>query len=284
MALRRSIQHFIITRFNLRSLDPESGICLDPTWLSQRFDLFERFCYPTVQTQSEQDFTWLVLFDESTPQPFRARIEQLADWPGFQAVFLPPGSRDVGRQVVGERLGTSVTPDILITTRLDNDDGLHRDFVAQVQQYSDVNVPTVLEFPNGYVWWRDRIYRDRQPSNPFTSLVEPLDRMAGRPYSTVYRGSHSDISRLGTVVVVSQRPFWVQVVHGGNLENRVRGVRVPLTALGNDFALDVHQIAMAENLASVKINAFGSALREAAFGVVRWARQLVRQFRARDAR
>jgi hypothetical protein len=241
----RSIEHFIITRFNLRTAGSEDGSQLDPGWLARRFDLFDRFCFPTVRGQSEQGFRWLVLFDSRTPDPALSRIREYQRWTSFIPVFVPAGSEQQARTAVAERLER--VPDLLVTTRLDNDDGLCRSFVQDVRRHVDVSIPTVLEFPVGYVWHKDRVYLDRQSRNPFTTLVEPLDGRRDAQFRTIYGMSHQDAGRLGRVVEVTDRPSWVQVIHGGNRLNHARGVRHSIRDLSPNFDIEHRQLAEREN-------------------------------------
>jgi hypothetical protein len=230
-----SFAHYLITRFNLRGSLADRRP-LDPAWLTERLDLFERFCLPTVKGQTEQNFRWLVMFDPETPEFAQARIREYAKWPNFVPIFLWPGVEGAARKAVQAQLGEP--PEILVTTRLDNDDGLCRTFVEQIQRRAHVTAPTVLEFPVGYVWHKSRIYRYHFPHNAFGTLVEPRTAAGTEGFLTVCTGSHLDIGRLGTVVEVSPRPSWLQVVHGGNLENRPRGIRQSRAMLQQDFDLD----------------------------------------------
>lgn len=230
----KSIAHFIITRFNLRASAQDGGKQLDPGWLTQRLELFDRFCFPTVRGQTNQNFRWLVLFDEQTPLSIRERIAEYQRWPAFIPVFFPPGSERQAQEAVARHLDPAL--ELLVTTRLDNDDGVCRTFVADIQRCTDVDVPTVLELPVGYVWHKDRVYLDRQRCNPFTTLVEPMREQ--RSYRTIYGGSHHEVAALGRIVVISERPSWVQVIHGDNRANHVRGVRRSIRELTPGFDIE----------------------------------------------
>ena len=78
-----TFKHFILTRFNLPIFQPKVGekkvSHLDEEYLNYRFDLFERFCLPSVKGQTCQDFRWFVLFDAATPAVFRNRIGSLQE-------------------------------------------------------------------------------------------------------------------------------------------------------------------------------------------------------------
>ena len=230
----RLIDHYIITRFNLRP-STANAAALEPAWLQARAALFETFCLPTVRAQTSTDFTWLLLFDQATPAQFRERIQEWARWPLIRPLFLEAGSEDVGRLAV--KTAMQRVPDLLLTTRLDNDDGLACDYVETIRRLDSVNSPTVFEFPYGYVWQSGRAYRDRQDNNPFVTLAEPLARNPLAHFSTVYCGDHHESYKLGRMIRVSDKPGWLQVVHGGNLANRARGIRAPVATLKGRFHL-----------------------------------------------
>src|SRR6188508_2207312 len=92
------IRHVLLTRFNMPTPGREAKLRSDPGWLARRFDLFERYCLPTIAAQDAQDFGWIVYFDEATPAPFRDRIERLRGirefHPYYTHLFGPSGWRD----------------------------------------------------------------------------------------------------------------------------------------------------------------------------------------------
>ena len=63
--------HFIITRFNLNlyAQDKHDLPTRTDRWLEHRFEVFERYCLPSVAAQTSGNFTWLCLFDAATPEP-----------------------------------------------------------------------------------------------------------------------------------------------------------------------------------------------------------------------
>lgn len=75
-----TFEHYILTRFNLPIFQPKVGgqktTSCDESYLSYRFDLFERYCMPSIVQQSCQNFKWLVLFDARTPEIFKQRAAQ----------------------------------------------------------------------------------------------------------------------------------------------------------------------------------------------------------------
>ena len=126
--------HVILTRFNLATPGRESAIRNQPGWLAGRFELFERYCLPTLAAQrgvSAGGFRWIVYFDDGTPEPFRARIEacrRVADFHPFFTPIFPGEQWGISARAVLAAEGRAAP--WLLSTRLDNDDGLAVDFVA----------------------------------------------------------------------------------------------------------------------------------------------------------
>lgn len=259
-----TLAHFVVTRFNLRAAAATGDYQIDEEWLTNRLDLFEKFCFPTVAGQSVQDFKWLVLFDSETPPRIRERIAKLQQWPNFIPKFVPPATEHSCRMSVTERLDT--VPDLLVTTRLDNDDGICRTFIEQIRsRLEGITAATVLEFPVGYVWHKNRLYIDRQPHNPFTTLVEPCNGSRDYRIRTIYSGSHTDVGNLGQVVVVSEEPAWIQVIHGGNLENRPRGVRCPIAGIAKNFDIRAESLPTRDQSLEYYLDKAVSLLRTSAY-------------------
>jgi hypothetical protein len=59
--------HFVLTRFNVKiGLGGGESVAPNLEWLVHRFDLFDKFCFPSVRNQSNLNFKWLVFFDVDT--------------------------------------------------------------------------------------------------------------------------------------------------------------------------------------------------------------------------
>ena len=272
-----SLAHFLITRFNLRR-DAADTRAIDPAWLKGRFDLFDRFCYPTVRNQTNQDFRWLVLFDTDTPEPARTRIRDYQRWPNFIPVYFDAGSREQAKAAVAAQLEGKlgeVKPTVLATTRLDNDDAVCRTFTQDIRNHAHAAEPTLIEFPVGYVWHRDRIYLDRQPRNPFTTLVEPLREAGG--FRTVFGTSHHDIGRGCRLLEPNLKPSWVQVIHGGNVANRQRGIRQSIAGLSESFAIEDKSLLRREGRFELGLDVLRSTIKTGINNAVRAARDYWRR-------
>jgi Putative rhamnosyl transferase len=223
--------HVILTRFNVRYVGPgDRSIGLDADWLQDRFDLFERFCLPSVLSQNQKQFVWLIFFDEATPEPFASRARNLSrEHPNIYTVFSGALPLSAVKEAVNEVLPNR--PDWLLTTRLDNDDGLHPEFVSTVQLAQRFEQAEVLNCPIGMILSGNRAYQRRDDSNAFISLSEPFSSFETifSILRHVYAGESFPVRQVGS------GPLWLQVVHPNNISNRIRGRRIRLANAAQAF-------------------------------------------------
>ncbi|MEM8852018.1 MAG: glycosyltransferase [Pseudomonadota bacterium] len=215
-----AFQHVILTRFNLATPGRESAIRTQPGWLRGRFDLFRDWCLPSVAAQSVQDFRWIVLFDDRTPEGFRAEIAALQAVYPFDAYFTPLFPADGWRRCVAEVVAPEAP--MLLTTRLDNDDALAVDYVARVQAAVEGTERRAWNVTAGLIRQGDGLWQVAHPKNAFFSLLEPW----GEAATTACGIQHMALDAEVPVTQIGGPPGWLQVVHGGNVSNKVRGRRV----------------------------------------------------------
>ena len=217
-------RHVIITRFNVlfrelahKRVDAKG---LDASWLAERFDLFERYCLPSVLAQTSQEFIWLVYFNAATPPSFVERARRAcAGRDNIRLLFCDIYDhalleRDLRAELIPK-------PEWLLTTRLDNDDGLRRDFVKRVHENLRFMGAEAINFPNGIVYAGGKTYSHRDESNAFLSLLEPFEG-----FKTVLCVQHPEMAQVAFVRQIEGEPAWLQVIHDSNIRNRVRGWRV----------------------------------------------------------
>jgi hypothetical protein len=215
------ITQFLLTRFNPEVAYAPEGTGIDSTWLSHRFALFEGFCLPSVVAQSERDFHWILLVSDRTPPQWMARL--LAD---VALVFSPVSiimvshySEDFFLSAMRDRLERIV--DRVGSTRLDNDDAIARDYLAEVrgeasQMSGDRNF--VINFRQGCQVAKDGIFPRVARMNPFLSMVSSPCNL-----KSAFSAHHERMSRVGKVVDKSGgRAKWLQVIHSCNAASRLR--------------------------------------------------------------
>jgi len=181
-----------------------------------------------VLAQTRRDFSWLVYFDPASPGWLLEWIRDHERRASFTPLFREEVPRadllaDI-RAVAGDRPGD------LLTTNLDNDDGLARDFVARLQ---DAAVPAgraALYVGDGLIVRGDRVYRRLDRYNAFCSVRETWDEPV-----TCWSDWHIGLADHMPAVVLRGDPGWLQVVHGRNVSNRVRGRRTRPSAHAGAF-------------------------------------------------
>ncbi len=251
--VNESYKHFIITRFNVPL--PWASRQWDDKWLKSRIRLFEDFCYPSVKGQSCQNFKWLVLFDQKSPDYLRDLIDKYSEYKNFVPVYMSTFSQEALYKSINEHLKEKT--EYLITSRLDNDDAIHKDFISVIQQHFDSQELLFLNFLKGYRWHEGKIYSKDLPSNMFLSLIEKIQK--NKSFKSVLCGNHTRINEVGTILDISDFPAWLMVIHDDNLRNKRVGIRKPLKRLKSNFCIALEHLDRKENILSCRIpQAIGS--------------------------
>ncbi|BCW84421.1 hypothetical protein NicSoilE8_20940 [Arthrobacter sp. NicSoilE8] len=211
--------HVILTRFNLPSKGFESLVRAQDGWLKERINLFERYCLPSVQRQTNRDFDWIIYFDPESPEWLLRRIEELNAKNTFRPIFRTEVSPEELLSDIKETV-SSHRP-LLLTTNLDNDDALSCDFVQRVQDAATVSSATAIYLATGVVKSRDAVYLRRDTRNAFCSVSAPWPAAL-----TCWAAWHNQLGRSLDVRTLRGDPAWLQVIHEHNVSNRIRGRRV----------------------------------------------------------
>lgn len=221
----KDLQHFILTRFNLLlwKKDKCGKTVRSKKWLEHRFDLFERYCLPSICRQTCKDFGWIVLFDSTTPLQYKDKIEVYKkECPQLLPVFVEAEQgrcfAEIFKREVIERLNAKR----VITTYLDNDDALNVRFVEDIQKRAlALNDGTFINYTHGFQLYTDYNYMMQicNRRNHFISVVEPGITTF---LKTVYGyGSHYYIDKIrgARIEYVKNIPMWCEVIHEENMDN-----------------------------------------------------------------
>lgn len=225
MDVKKELQHFILTRFNLLLWQKDKEGCKVRTkeWLEHRCLLFERYCLPSLKKQTCQDFEWVILFDSTTPEKYKERFAGYEhECPQLISVYVEPEKgwsyADLFRKEVVKRLNATR----VLTTYLDNDDALNATFVENLQNRAlTLNEGTFVYYNNGYQLYTDYSYlmRIHYQRNHFVSVLEGGSRSTMK---TIYGyGSHYYIDKIegARIEYVQGEPMWCEVVHEKNMVN-----------------------------------------------------------------
>lgn len=213
-----SLTHVFLTRYNLPSGGQEQFIRAREGWLQSRTELFARYTVPSVRAQ-KAPHSWIVYLDPESPQWLLEYMHTLNENGTLTPVLRETVSHS---ELVGdiERV-TGWSGGRLITTNLDNDDGLAIDFSAIIQTAAEqIAAPAALYVTHGLILADHKLYLRRDPLNAFCSVLDE-----GSMPRTCWIDWHNRLPRHMPVVQIGESPGWLQVVHGSNVSNRVRGRR-----------------------------------------------------------
>jgi hypothetical protein len=214
--MNESIDHVLLTRFNLPSPGLESLVRAQEGWLRKRVDLFETYCVTSVLAQTNRNFCWVIYFDPQSPKWLLDRVAEFE----ARGVFVPIYRESVSpAELVGDlRKVTGATRSTLITTNLDNDDGLAIDFVDRLQHCIPAAPRAALYLSRGLILSPKDLHLRVDRHNAFCSVREGWDAP-----STCWLDWHDLLPRHMPVTLIDGEPGWLQVVHGTNVSNRVKG-------------------------------------------------------------
>lgn len=217
--------HIIMTRFNVPTKgwdETRSGFKpLTEEWLDDRFKLFRTYVLPSYKNQTNQNFTWLTFFDVNTSDKFRKIIKEIeAEFPTFKAVFVE--DFDVMKTKAVEIIPQFFTADtqFVITSELDNDDMLHKDYVKTVHEHFKPVHDLVIDLRRGFqltmLPGRKAIVKLYNAAvNPFVSLAESVDN-----FKTVLKErAHNCYRDYENFSVEDSKEMYIQVVHQYNMMN-----------------------------------------------------------------
>ncbi|MCC3762509.1 putative rhamnosyl transferase [Glycomyces sp. TRM65418] len=181
--------HVVASRF-------EIGV-FNEQWLEYRWQLFETLALPSIDAQSARDFIWVLGIDRDMPRRFRERLDGLvAERPYLRLLelelfddFEPRFQRWCAEASKGFAH--------VLTTRIDNDDAIHRELLAEVQRTGrgllagGSALPAAITAATGYQWVpaTGQGFRAYHYSHSIgTSVLESSDAL-----TTVYGKNHRKV-------------------------------------------------------------------------------------------
>jgi hypothetical protein len=222
------VKHYVLTRFNLEPGDrinanlPFKG--LDLSWLNHRFDLFEKYTVPSVFNQTNTNFCWLIFYHSNTPKAFQNRLLRIQENASCDVRIVSAQRNDV--KTFLDQIKDGLKPnDMLVTSRIDNDDIIHPSFIQEVQDQASkaTDMPQVVNFMTGYFYeTQQKVLRLLMyyPNNPYQSMVE----LFHENLLTVMGYNHNQIpANVRVNNITTNEGMFITMVHEDNLLNRAYG-------------------------------------------------------------
>jgi hypothetical protein len=219
--------HYLITRFNVPvknwNKDKAGHKVLDDAWMEERIGLFKKYCVPTIANQSLKKFTWLIYCDLKTSPQYLASIQQaIISIPGATIRYVD----HFDHLLIDLRQLLSEDPSLyVITSRLDNDDGLGPQFISDIQAHFTPTDKMIINFTKGVLYDATKhIVTEIRFSrfNHYGSLIE--EKKPGHPLITVVGYPHGQPPEGHQVINIASRFSWLKIIHERNMASKTNGV------------------------------------------------------------
>ena len=217
--------HFLITRFNLKNPDwqftKNNENLLDDAWMNERMYWFSNFCLPSVTHQTNKNFEWLIYFDASTSEKYKEEINNLVKMHPFIKVFYIDGMPNFLNEIKIYLSNLNNKKPYLITSRIDNDDCIHKDFIDEVQKQFNKQDFLALDHTDGYTLQIEPkiiLGKKEHIFNPFISLIEKNENP-----KTVWHYVHNMWKKEPRLIHITNKRLWLSIIHGKNKVNEYDG-------------------------------------------------------------
>ncbi|QYO63849.1 glycosyltransferase [Leptolyngbya sp. 7M] len=262
-------QHILITRFNVKATritkDKNQKPVLTDDWMKKRLKLFSNYCLPSIANQTCKNFKWLIYFDSETKPEYKQKLAELhQQFPIFYSKYVIDAYQLFDHLKTDVLSFTDQNTKFLITTRLDNDDALHKEAIARIQKEfssvlnsnnntslsksADLNGKKILiNLKNGFclkIEPRYELTHYSHSSNPFISMIEILE--GNQKISTVLSEWHDNFLNQKDkykVVQINDGHYWMQIIHSSNVVNNVTGWPFMRVDVVSDFGLEPSSIS-----------------------------------------
>jgi hypothetical protein len=231
-------KHYLITRFNLKNknwdVTKNNESLLTREWMTHRIGLFSNFCLPSVANQTNKNFSWLLFFDSTTDADFKEELELLLKpHVHFKAFFID------GMDAFHSSIKTFIDDDskdspYVITSRIDNDDCIHKDYIKTIQEQFQSQDFMAIDILKGYSLQISpdiMLGKKEHIFNPFISLIEKNNSP-----KTVWFSDHNMWKKESRRIEIANKRLWMSIIHEKNKVNEFDGYdKVNWNEIKSDF-------------------------------------------------
>ncbi len=253
LLLIMTFKHFLITQFNLSNF-PYSAETFEKdrwvTWTRDRIKIFTSYCLPSIDNQTNKNFTWLIYFDEKTPTDFYWLIKDL-EKRCFVEVRFSKGNDGFMKDYLSDIRQLAENNEWIISSRIDNDDIFHKDAMNVIQNAFRPIDEFMISLTSGYTFNLQTLQMGHYfyPECPFISLVEKRNK---EEIKSIFFKTHTKWDQLkfkvfdvlfrknNKATFIIDQPLWIQLVHGKNVSNsEKRGLPVLKQLDLTEFSLEI---------------------------------------------
>lgn len=233
--------HFLITRYNVRLDEWEKDARGQPTlhddWMAHRFELFSRYCFPSVVAQSEKNFSWLIYLESTTTPIHLQQITALVSPFPFIQIRLVNGYFGCMEDI--DQCMTSTTAEFVITSRMDNDDAIGVDYIRTIQNHFTPVDKNLIILLHGYGYNPIQHVASRLhhiAHNPFGSFIEKRKIDGG--HISVRGFPHGNPPAGTTQIEVRTQYAWLRIFHDRNVLSKPFGYPVFYDSFSRFYGID----------------------------------------------
>lgn len=221
-----AFKHILITRFNIYYKTKMAQQGFDPEeWLQERFVIFQRYCFPSVINQSNLNFTWMIYVDSETSSEVLAGLKKMVEPFPFIMLIQREFPHFSLKLILNEDILNFLPGDYeyLISSRVDTDDMLHRDYIKEVQDRFNNQTYEAINFNRGHVYdiGTGVCSLAVHKHNPFISLIEKRSEAGFKSVFHQIHVAYKDDPK--KVEVADLSPMWCMSVHGLNVSTSFYG-------------------------------------------------------------
>lgn len=245
--LERRSHSFIVTRYFIKKISPKISKQMTDTeiraWLSERERIFERYTFPSMMAQDKKNKTWLVLIEKSLVKLLPQSL-QAGNRPAFVRIVEVESNgpsvfsfrRDVGDRIkaqLDQMRGDGIERPVVTVSRLDNDDALAHDFLSTltrvaVHDAEQNQAQRIVTFPHGVQYLENKTLATYLSTNNHYLSSYHVGRFEPDAlHALSFNHSLLFSNDQETLVLNTDLPMWVEIVHGGNVSNRFQS-QLPL--------------------------------------------------------
>ena len=220
------MKHYILTRWN-QSHNKENiynfeGINDSEKWMEERVVLFEKYCLPSIDKQTNMDFTWILSFSSLTDPKY---YEKYQNYPYIRIVFdIHPTT--YLNSIYGSEINEG---DWIATTRLDNDDSLHPNFIKEVKSKFKNKYELIDTLGCQYDINTQKFHDTGRthPNSPFLTVFEKAGEFDDHNIHTCFYKSHTHLHNNMDSELI-QDILYCQVIHDNNVSNKIVGEEIDI--------------------------------------------------------
>jgi hypothetical protein len=129
-----------------QSPEEKKAYLFNPKRLATKFNAFERMTAPSIKNQTYKGYTWLIYTSDQLPAEYKQCLEKYRG-DKIKIIYVKEFhsmEADLDKRLRGKKNYT--------TLRIDDDDGLNKKFLEEINKYVKGNTGKIISIPRGRLY------------------------------------------------------------------------------------------------------------------------------------